>query len=269
MKYFRGTRVIARYFLVCFIAISAFSVVAYGQSKIVYLETVLMYNFETLDEWLPISNSSRFIFRGTRTNENGVDFTYPSLRLFASTPAGMGNRGSYSTNSLGASVSFFRKSHNFFDLVPAEQKIIPGLVENLEVWVWGGNYNYTAEMILSDYKGYTHKLPLGSLRYIGWKNLKANVSSHIPQQEPYVPRARGLRFLNFRFTSSPEERPDNFIVLLDYFQAVTDTFSETYDGSDIETKLGVEAGGATADQYKRSNGEEEENNNTTQAEQAQ
>lgn len=269
MKYFRGMRVIARYFLVCFIAISVFSIVAYGQSKNVYLETVLMYNFETEDEWLPVSNASRFMFRGTRTNENGVEFTYPSLRLFDTVPAGMGNRGIYSTNSLGVSVSFFRKSHNFFDLVPREQKIIPGIVENLEVWVWGANYNYTAEIILLDYKGYTHKLPLGSLRYIGWRNLKASVPTNILQQEPYVPRARGLRFLNFRFTSSPEERPDNFTVLLDYFQVVTDTFSETYDGSDIETKLGVEAGGATADQYKRSDGAGQENNNTTQAEQAQ
>ena len=75
------------------------------------------------------------------------------------------------------------------------------------------------------------------------------VPSFIPQEEPYVPRAKGLRFMNFRFWSSPEERADNFVVLLDYFQTVTDTFREAYDGSDIETTLGQEVGGRSSEQY--------------------
>ena len=95
----------------------------------------------------------------------------------------------------------------------------------------------------------THTLPLGSLKYIGWRNLSTAVPSFIPQSEPYVPRAKGLRFLNFRFWASPEERADNFVVLLDYFQTVTDTFRESYDGSDIETTLGQEVGGSSSEQY--------------------
>ena len=80
--------------------------------------------------------------------------------------------------------------------------------------------------------------------------MSTSVPSFIPQEEPYVPRAKGLRFMNFRFWSSPEERADNFVVLLDYFQTVTDTFRQSYDGSDIEATLGQEAGGRSAEQYQ-------------------
>ena len=38
-------------------------------------------------------------------------------------------------------------------------------------------------------------------------------------------------------------------MLLDYFQTVTDTFRESYDGSDIETTLGQEVGGSSSEQY--------------------
>lgn len=249
MKFYRSMRDNFRYLvIVClFICINSFAV--YGQNISVYMETRLLYNFETLDEWQPISNASRFMFTGERTNENGVVMKYPNMRLFATKPYGMGNQGYNSTNSLSVSVSFFRRSYNFFDLVPTVQKIIHGKAQTLDVWVWGGNYNYSIEMLFSDYRGYTHTLPLGSLKYIGWRNLSTAVPSFIPQSEPYVPRAKGLRFLNFRFWASPEERADNFVVLLDYFQTVTDTFRESYDGSDIETTLGQEVGGSSSEQY--------------------
>lgn len=250
MKFYRSMRQSVRYLIMVCLLVSIFSIAVYGQKNLtIYMETRVLYNFETLDEWQPISNASRFMFRGTKTNENGVAMQYPNMRIFATKPYGMGNQGINSTNSLSVTVSFFRKSYNFFDLVPTVQKIIPGKAQTFDIWVWGGNYDYTMEMLFQDYRGYTYTLPLGSLKYIGWKNLTTAVPSYIPQAEPYVPRAKGLRFLNFRFWSSPEEKADNFVVLLDYFQTVTDTFREAYDGSDIETTLGQEVGGQSAEQY--------------------
>lgn len=250
MKLYGSMRQPIRYLIMVCLLVCIFSFAVYGQKTLtIYMETRILYNFESLNEWQPISNASRFMFRGTRTNENGVAMQYPNMRIFATKPYGMGNQAANSTNSLAVSVSFFRRSYNFFDLVPTVQKIIPGKAQTFDVWVWGGNYDYTMEMLFQDYRGYTHTLPLGSLRYIGWKNLSTAVPTYIPQAEPYVPRAKGLRFLNFRFWSSPEERADNFTVLLDYFQTVTDTFREAYDGSDIETTLGQEVGGQSAEQY--------------------
>ncbi len=51
MKYVQSIRVVTRYFLVCFVAVAVFSTVAFGQSKGSYLETIMLYNFENLDEW--------------------------------------------------------------------------------------------------------------------------------------------------------------------------------------------------------------------------
>ena len=86
MKFYRSMRDNFRYLvIVClFICINSFAV--YGQNISVYMETRLLYNFETLDEWQPISNASRFMFTGERTNENGVVMKYPNMRLFATKP---------------------------------------------------------------------------------------------------------------------------------------------------------------------------------------
>ena len=237
MEFFRSMRLIARHLLICFVAMSIFSGVVYAQSKPVYIDTQVLYNFETSEEWLPISNSSRFMVTGAETNDEGIEVTYPNVRLFPITPYGLGNLSSKSTNSLGVSVLFNRKAYNFFDLIPADQKWIPGKTQSLDLWVWGGNFDYRMEIILEDRKGYNHTYDLGSLRYMGWKNLNYNIPTSIRQAEAHIPSTYGLKFLNFRFWSTPETRTDSFTVLLDYFQAVTDTYRESYDGSDVEKAL--------------------------------
>lgn len=237
----------AKPLIAVFMFLMVFSLVLSAQQ--VYIENRVIYNFETEDEWLPVSNASKFMFYGTRTNENGVEFKYPSTKLYQTVPFGMSTLSGASTNSLGVQVSFFRKAYNFFDLVPSQQKLIPGQVKSLDVWVWGGNYNYTMEVLLSDYMGYTHTLSLGSLRFMGWKNISVIIPSSIPQAETHAPRVKGLKFLNFRFWSSPQERNDRFTVLLDYCKVVTDIFREVYDGADVETMLAKETGGSEALQY--------------------
>lgn len=242
MKFFRSMRLIARHLLICFVAMNMFSGVVYTQSKQIYVETQLLYNFETVDEWIPISNASRFMVTGAATNDNGVEVTYPSIRLFPVKPYGLGNLSVKSTNSLGVSVLFNRRAYNFFDLVPTTQKWIPGKTQSLDVWVWGGNFDYRMEIILENRKGYSLTYDLGSLTYLGWRNLSVRIPTSALQFQSYVPSQEGLKFLNFRFWSSPETKTDSFTVLLDYFQAVTDTYRENYDGSDVEIMLIEEQG---------------------------
>lgn len=237
MKFFRSMRLIARHLLMCFVAISVFSSVVYGQSRAVYTETKVLYNFETVEEWQPISNASRFMFTGTKKNGNGIEMTYPNIRLFPTKPFGLGNLSDGSTNSLGVSVLFDRKAYNFFDLVPTDQKLMDGQTKNLNVWVWGGNFDYKMEILVEDFKGYTHTFDLGSLRYAGWRNLEATIPTYIAQTEEHLPSVRGLRFLNFRFWSSPDTKVENFTVLLDYFQVIMNTYRESYDGYDVEQAL--------------------------------
>lgn len=245
MRLFRYARPLT--LIAVFMFLMVFSLVLSAQQ--VYIENQVIYNFETEDEWQPISNASKFMLYGSRTNENGVEFKYPSMKLYQTAPLGIGALSGTSTNSLGVQVSFFRKAYNFFDLIPSQQKSIPGKVKSIDVWVWGGNYDYTMEVLLSDYMGYTHALSFGSLKFMGWRNLSVLIPSNIPQTELHAPRVKGLKFLSFRFWSSPQERNDRFTVFLDYCKVVTDIFREVYDGADVETILAKENGGSEALQY--------------------
>ncbi|MBI4977845.1 MAG: flagellar filament protein FlaA [Spirochaetes bacterium] len=216
--------------------------------KPVYVESRVMYNFETLDEWQPITGS-KFLVNGTLQNDSGQDMKFPAMKIYPTRPVGMGVLGDDSTNSLGVTVAFSRKGYNYFDITPKVQKRIPGRVKTLDVWTWGGNFMYSMEMHLEDYIGYVHALPLGTLNYIGWRNLTVTIPASIQQDEPYVPRVKGLKFLRFRLWSTPNERKDRFHIFLDYFKAVTDIFREQYDGDNLEVELAKELGGAGLDQY--------------------
>ena len=245
MGFFKNARIMTFITALCLMCLSSMLTAQVG----LYMENKVLYNFEATDEWQPISNASKFMLFGVRTNHNGLAIEYPSIKTYPSIPAGMGILSSQSTNSFGIKVSFLRDAYNFFDLVPVEQKLIPGKVASIDVWVWGGNYDYSMEVVLSDFRGYSHTLPFGSLRYLGWKNLSTPIPLYIPQDESYVPRTKGLRFMNFRFWSSPKETSESFSVFLDYCKVVTDIFRESYDGSDLEAELAREAGGSEAQQY--------------------
>lgn len=260
MIFLKGKRLITYYFFICFIVISIFSIPIYAQQNDVgsYLESIVLYNFEDANEWLPITEAGQFMFFGTRTNKNGVEITYPSIRTFTNKPYSLGSQSNSSTNSLAVTVLFDRSSYNFFDLVPTEQKDIEGIPDVFSIWVWGGNYNYTMEIILSDYLGYTHTLSLGSLYYKGWKKLDASMPRTIKIESRYAPSQKEIRFLNFRFWSKPEERSKTFTVLLDYFTVLTDTFENFYDGSDVEQALMEEESGAASSSDSETESSEEE-----------
>ena len=149
-------------------------------------------------------------------------------------PESLGNIGS-SKKSLGITASFTRKSYNYLDIIPTKPTIpIKGKVRTLDVWVWCGNFNYNMHMYLKDYRGYVHDLPMGNLKFYGWRNLSVIVPVTIPQGEPYVPVTKGLRFVKFRIWADPKERVDRFHVFLDYFKVVTDVYRQKYDGDNIE-----------------------------------
>lgn len=219
-----------------------------GDSRKSYLTSLVLLTFEDAQRWeIPTyeqGGRSQFFKDGEYSNkENGSMMTFPILKSVEAKPDGMGMMSEHSTNSLGVTVGFFRKGYNHFDLRVKEDKKtaldkrIPGKVQQMDLWVWGGRFDYSMDMYLEDYKGYVHKLPLGSLNYRGWKNLKVNIPPTIPQAEPYAPRVKGLSFSFFRFKSAPAERADRFHVYLDHMKLITDLYSEQYDGDELEKEL--------------------------------
>lgn len=108
-----------------------------------------------------------------------------------------------------------------------------GVVESLDVWVWGGNYSWWLEFYVEDYEGYLHTLPAGDIKYVGWLNLRTTIPYYIPQSEGYVPFIQPLKLKLLKLWSYPTERIDQFFCYFDYLQVQTDVYWERFNGDDL------------------------------------
>ncbi|KKL81943.1 hypothetical protein LCGC14_1989680, partial [marine sediment metagenome] len=134
------------------------------------------------------------------------------------------------TICFGVRSVFSRKGYNKVWLYPKDEIVIPGRVKKLDIWVWGGNYYYNLEAHVRDHRGILHKLPLGSLHFIGWKNLSVSIPSSVPQEIRYIPMEKPLTFVRFEIWTEPTERVDDFIVYFDHLKVLTDVYMERFDG---------------------------------------
>lgn len=192
------------------------------------------------------TDASRFI---TKTN----DVSYPLLTYVEAWPiAAFGNnRGpdALQLRSLGMNASFDRKGYNWIDLYPVLKDDteenpyeipIPGRVRSLDVWVWGANLRYYVEVFLRDYRGVIHCLRMGDISYIGWRNLRVNVPTNIPQARKTIPSYAGLTFVKFRVWTQPVEKVDSFYVYFKQLKVLTDMFESLFDGNDLADPQNVE-----------------------------
>lgn len=204
--------------------------------KMTHIVSILWFNFEEDNQFDIVG--SKFL-----NEEKTATKTYEQV------PEGLGDSRSESTRSLGIRTAFNRKGYNWLDIIPRDgaegpenQGNFPGLVRSMDLWVWGGSFLYNMELVLQDYKGYEHNLPMGNLDYFGWANKNTAISPTIPQDEPYAPRRKGLIFRKFRVYSTPEERVDRFHIFIDYFKIVTDAYRDQYDGYELEKIIAQEEG---------------------------
>ena len=96
--------------------------------------------------------------------------------------------------------------------------------------MWGGNYYYNLEAHVRDYTGVVHILPLGSLHFIGWRNLNIDIPKQIPQEMRYLPMEKPLTFVRFVIWTEPTERVDDFMIYFDHLKILTDVYRERFDG---------------------------------------
>ena len=190
--------------------------------KMEHIESVIIEDFETNDKgW--IVSGSRF-----KTDP------FPMLKVgIEGRPVALeGSAFPQEENKyiFGVRSSFSRKGYNRVWVYPEEEIVIPGRAKKLDVWVWGANYYYILEAHVRDHRGIVHKLPLGSLHFMGWKNLSAYVPTSIPQNIRYLPMEKPLTFVRFEIWTEPSERVDDFIVYFDHLKVLTDIYMERYDG---------------------------------------
>jgi hypothetical protein len=147
---------------------------------------------------------------------------------------------------LGAKAAFDEQGYNYLEfftvrenqageLEPAPIEL-PGRVREIDIWVWGSNYDYYLEAHLRDYTGRIHVLQLGDIRFVGWKNLSAAIPSYIPQSGGYITEGGFIKQLELEkivLWTKPTENVAGFNVYLDQIKVLTDTFVTRFDGDDL------------------------------------
>ena len=212
-----------KYIALAIVCVCMFSLVtsenAFGRRirKEEIIQTEVLDGFENLADW------------SFKASEH-ADKARCGIKLLVGKPGSLVVTRGKEENFLGIKAAFRRKGYNYIEIIPKAEIPIPGKVTSVDVWVWGGNYHYTLEAHLLDYRNITHVFPMGSLEYMGWKNLSAYIPGSIPQQGKYVPRFRGLRFAKFVIWTHPTERIYGFYTYLDRLKAITDVYVKKYDG---------------------------------------
>jgi len=184
---------------------------------------------------------------GTEIRDNSGNVQrYPLTTYVEAWPiAAFGNNTGPSAStlrSLGIRGQFDRRGYNWIDLYPTlandpEAKPyeipIPGRIVNMDMWVWGANLRYYIEVYVRDYRGVIHTLKLGDINYAGWRNLRVNIPTNIPQARRILPSYAGLQFVKFRIWTQPVERVDNFYIYFKQLKILTDMFEGLFDGNDL------------------------------------
>lgn len=111
---------------------------------------------------------------------------------------------------------------------------LTGKTKSVSVYVWGGNFKYNLEAHFQDFKGNTFILPLSSLNYKGWRNLRTSIPNAFRQSQHRLPNTQPLKFMRFKVISDPYEDPWNFYMYIDYFHAIADTYEPSFFGEELQ-----------------------------------
>jgi len=196
---------------------------------------------KTLATFNDPATAGNWIVQGSRF----VTQDFPQLQVVRAWPEALfgNNKDNKPLFSLGVHAKFDRKSYNSIELIPAAKDSsgklvpksipVPGRVKNIDMWVWGANYNYWLDVHLRDFQGVDHVIRMGSLLFAGWKNLTAPVSGAIPQARQYIPRYAGLELTKLVIWTAPDERVDDYYFFINDISCITDLFETRFDGEDL------------------------------------
>jgi hypothetical protein len=152
--------------------------------------------------------------------------------------------------AFGIQGKFDRKGYNFIEIIPVKKaddgKMVPrsiplpGRVKNMDLWVWGSNFDFYLEVHIMDHIGITHVLNFGDIKHIGWKNLGVNIPGSISQSVMYAPKRKAIELVKFVLWTKPHERVDDFYVYFDQVKIFSDMFESPFDGGDLADPEQVE-----------------------------
>jgi hypothetical protein len=242
-----STRVAARPQLLAALVVAA-ALLMFGGGQVVADESTQIIQSRSLDNF-DDPDAVQWSVRGSKFAATG----FPAQAYVNAWPDALFPRNvadSESLHVLGVRSQFDRGGYNTIEIIPVTEGAdglepkpirIPGRVQSFDLWVWGANYNYTMEIHLRDHEGVDHSLPLGSLKFNGWRQLSVRVPGSIQQQQQQLPRLKGLEVTKLVIWTQPGERVDDFFVYLDEFNILTDIFEARFDGEDLVVPALVES----------------------------
>jgi hypothetical protein len=201
-------------------------------------QTIASRNIATFDD---PATSGNWIVQGSKYATEG----YPKMEVVKAWPDSLygHNKENKNLEALGIHGRFDRKSYNYIEIIPAAKDSsgklqpttlpLPGRVKSLDMWVWGSNYNFWVDAYIRDYRGIDHVLHLGSIMFVGWKDLSVLISGAIPQARKYIPRYAGLELTKIVLWTAPDEKVDDFYFYVDEINVITDLFESRFDGEDL------------------------------------
>lgn len=153
------------------------------------------------------------------------------------------NREGNDYQVFGINARFDRQGYNYLEIIPVKdgengEKVpnpidIPGRVRNIDMWIWGSQYDYYMQVQLEDYTGVVWTLDLGDVNFTGWRNLRVDIPHYIPQSETYIPYLKSVKLVKLILWTRPAERVADFYVYFDQIKVLTDTFESRFDGDTL------------------------------------
>lgn len=202
----------------------------FGDEQTVNLVSKVLESFDAADQ-----TSEWFVKASKFKNED------PLYQIGSGWPDNLwgSNSDNLDLRVLGLQAEFQRPGYNYLEIYPTADggetiNYLPfeGRIQSIDVWVWGASYDYYMELYLRDYEGVVHKLDLGTINHIGWKNIQVNIPSSIPQADREV--LKTLEFEKFMIWTRPTERVKGFLFYIDHIKYLTDSFITRFDGDDLD-----------------------------------
>jgi hypothetical protein len=122
---------------------------------------------------------------------------------------------------------------------------LPGRAKGISVWVHGRGNDYTLEVWVKDFKGDVHILKYGSINFVGWRPMKVDIPSFIPQEVQSYPQTKVTKIVRFVIRSTPNTGPEEVFMFFDQVKILTDVFEVNFDGQALHKAFGESTGGGT------------------------
>ncbi|MFW5862042.1 MAG: flagellar filament outer layer protein FlaA [Spirochaetota bacterium] len=110
---------------------------------------------------------------------------------------------------------------------------LPGRARAISIWAHGRGNAYKLEVWVKDFQGDVHILPMGSLDFVGWRPMKAEVPEYIPQEVNSYPQTKVTKIMRFVIRSDPEAIVEDVYLFFDQLKVLTDTFEVNFDGQNL------------------------------------